>query len=366
MRKPHHRLKAEPCSAPVPGMAVPCWRCCCSAWHPSCPPRAVPEGGHGVTPSAQEPPELPGHFGCPPWLRPLSPPALLGATEVPPPKQHRPRVPAAPTHGTLFQEGWELRGERGRASREPRGFGSSGVLLVGTGCPSPALCPARGWPCLSPLPPSAWWLPPTQEVPSSAFTLTPRAKGVRGGVQGGQSCPSPALCTSLGHVATPGRRWHGAALLQDRAQLHPLPCPALLSPVQLIAVAVQQPGVQSEPCAPALAVGTRGLSPPSGHRDLPQPEPGLSVFVLVRNKSCWQLEFGGGGSGGRGLCWSRGSTPAVWGCSCPLWIWRCPHPALAPQSGEAQVPLSAPKKSLLLCQGTGGGTVVNRDVKYTG
>lgn len=200
--------------------------------------------------------------------------------------------------------------------------------------PVPCAVPSPGLPLPVPTAPLSLVASPHPGGSQLCLRPHPQGQGRPGGVQGGRSCPSPALCTSLGRVATPGRRWHGAAPLQDRAQLHPLPCPAEPCPAHRSGCAAAGGAIRA--LCPCRGRGDKGTVPPSGHRDLPQPEPGL----LVRPCLFW-CEIKAAGSWNSGVVDLGGGVCAGAGAA-PPWSGGAPVP-----SGSGDVPIQPSPPNLV-------------------
>nr|XP_021394476.1 vegetative cell wall protein gp1-like [Lonchura striata domestica] len=98
-----------------------------------------------------------------------------------------------------------------------------------------------------------------------------------------------------------------------------------------------------------------GDCPLSGHRDLPPAEPRLLArpwlfWWEIKAAGSWNLGIWGWWIWWGGQCRSRGSTPRLWGCSCPFCTPRCPR---GHDPGGAQAPLSAPKSHFYCAKGRG-------------
>lgn len=215
--------------------------------------------------------------------------------------------------GTLFQEGWVLLCSGSDGAKQQgamtavshMGLGPAGLLLAGAGCLHPLRCaqPVAGSAFPQPWPPSLPLAPRSHHgfphsIPCCWSKGLPALPSPSPPGPGGSVLP---LSSSLGCVPAwdpPGRRLNEANLLHElptssppvstRLLAHHRLCkgdPGLLSTVQLMTVVVHQLGVGIRPLCPCLGcsasgTGTRCLSPPHGHRNLPQQEPGLLLHLV--------------------------------------------------------------------------------------
>lgn len=130
-----------------------------------------------------------------------------------------------PGTGPFPRRGGSCGGKGAGPAVSHEGLGAVGCCWWALGA-RPLRCAQPGaGPACPHCPPPAWWLPPTQEVPSSAFALTPRAGGVRGGSRGvGPARPQPCA-PPLAVSPPPGGG--GTELPRSRTGHSFTPCPAL-------------------------------------------------------------------------------------------------------------------------------------------